>query len=78
MMNYLNFIQNMGGGSIIVLFLIGILYFGLWLYCIVDVIRSDFRDPNMKLIWILILIFVQFIGSIIYLAVGKTTKATII
>lgn len=67
------FIQNMGGGFII-LFLFSILYFIFWVYCLVDVIRSEFKDPNMKLIWVLILVFAQGIGPIIYLIIGNSGK----
>lgn len=70
----LSFIQNMGGGSIVVFLLFGILYTILWIYCLVDILRSEFKDPNMKLIWIVILLFAQGIGPIIYLILGKNTK----
>lgn len=70
----LSFIQNMGGGSIVVFLLVGLLYTILWIYCLVDILRSEFKDPNMKLIWIVILLFAQGIGPIIYLILGKNTK----
>lgn len=70
----LSFIQNMGGGSIVVFLLFGLLYTILWIYCLVDILRSEFKDPNMKLIWIVILLFAQGIGPIIYLILGKNTK----
>ena len=71
----LSFIQNMGGGSIIFLFL-GLLYTILWIYCLVDILRSDFKDPNMKIIWVVILLFAQGIGPLVYLVMGKSTKTT--
>ncbi|TFV95946.1 PLDc_N domain-containing protein [Algoriphagus kandeliae] len=67
------FIQNIGGGFLI-LFLISIFYFIFWVYCLVDVLRSEFKDPNMKLIWVLILIFAQGIGPIIYILIGSNGK----
>lgn len=70
----LNFIQNIGGGSIFLLFLL--IYSILWIYCLVDIIRSEFKDPNMKIIWIVIILFAQVIGAIVYLAMGKSTKIT--
>lgn len=71
----ISFIQNIGGGSLVMIFLAA-LYFALWIYCLVDIIRSEFKDPNMKLIWIVILLFAQLIGPIIYLIIGKGTKTT--
>ncbi|MHA7130464.1 PLDc N-terminal domain-containing protein [Algoriphagus namhaensis] len=69
----LTFINNFGGFSLLFL-IFGALYFILWVYCLVDVIRSDFKDPNMKIIWILIILFAQVIGSLVYLVIGKSTK----
>jgi len=71
------FLQNVGGGSLIILLLFFILplsYFVLWLYCMIDVIRSKFKTENMKLIWIIILVFVQLIGPILYLILRKNSK----
>lgn len=65
------FIQNFGAGTFIVFSLV---YLAVWVYCLVDIIRSNFKDPNMKMIWILIIVFAQFFGPIIYLAMGRGTK----
>ncbi|WP_192347461.1 PLDc N-terminal domain-containing protein [Algoriphagus sp. Y33] len=69
------FIQNIGGGGIIFL-LFGLIYTILWIYCLVDILRSEFKDPNMKIIWIVIILFAQVIGAVVYLAMGKGTKTT--
>lgn len=71
-MSQLTFIQNLGGGPMLVF---GLLYLILWVYCLVDILRSNFKDPNMKLIWILIILFAQLIGPIIYLVIGKNHKS---
>lgn len=72
----LSFVQNMGGGFIIVLLLFSLAYFILWVYCLVDAIRSDFKDQNMKLIWVLILLFAHGLGPIAYLILSKGSKTT--
>jgi uncharacterized membrane protein len=36
-----------GGGGFLFFGLFGLVYFIFWLYCLIDVIRSDFKDPNM-------------------------------
>ncbi|MDF2156519.1 PLD nuclease N-terminal domain-containing protein [Algoriphagus sp. CAU 1675] len=68
------FIQNIGGGPFLIF---GLLYTVLWVYCLVDILRSNFKDPNMKLIWIIIILFAQVIGALVYLAIGKSTKTTL-
>lgn len=46
----------------------------LTLYCIFDISRSKFNDPLNKVVWMLIVLFVPIIGSILYLAVGRSQK----
>lgn len=70
------FFMNMGLGGIVFL-LLSLAYLALWIYCLVDVIRSDFKDQNMKLIWVIIILFAQLIGPLAYLAIGKSTKTSI-
>ncbi len=72
----LTLFQHTGGGGFLVFILFGFAYFLLWVYCLVDVIRSDFKDPNMKLIWVIILLFAHGLGPIAYLILGKNTKTT--
>lgn len=68
------FVQNMGGGVLILFLLFSIAYFILWAYCLIDAIQSNFKDPNMKLIWIIILLFAHGLGPIAYLILGKDSK----
>lgn len=72
----LAYIQNIGGGFLIILLGFSLAYFFLWIYCLIDVIRSNFKDQNMKLVWVLILLFAQVIGPIAYLILGKNSKIT--
>lgn len=68
------FIQNIGGGFLILFLLLSVAYFILWIYCLIDAIRSNFKDPNMKLIWIIVLIFAHGLGPIAYLILAKDSK----
>lgn len=68
------FIQNMGGGLLILFFLLSIAYFFLWVYCLLDAIRANFKDSNMKLIWIVILLLAHGLGPIAYLILAKDSK----
>jgi 4-amino-4-deoxy-L-arabinose transferase-like glycosyltransferase len=44
-----------------------------WIIAFIDILRSDFRDNN-KLIWLLAVIFVPFIGLIAYFFIGRKQK----
>ena len=55
---------------IIVLSTIGIL---LPLIALIDIIRSDFKG-NDKLIWVLVVIFFNILGSVLYFLIGRQQK----
>ncbi|MCC8426143.1 PLDc N-terminal domain-containing protein [Mucilaginibacter sp. UR6-11] len=46
----------------------------LCLFCLIDIIRSDFKDSTAKLIWVLVVLFAPFIGSVLYLFIGRKSK----
>ncbi|MBO3697492.1 PLDc N-terminal domain-containing protein [Fabibacter sp. E12] len=41
---------------------------------LIDVIRSEFRGSNDKLIWVLVIILMPVIGSILYYFFGRKQK----
>jgi hypothetical protein len=43
----------------------------VWIVALVDVVKREFKEPNDKLIWVLVVCLTQFIGALIYLAVGR-------
>lgn len=51
-----------------------IIVLGLQLFALIDIIRSDFRNSNDKLIWILIVLFLNFFGAVLYFAIGTNQK----
>ncbi len=46
--------------------LVGIGSFVFWVLMLVDAIQRKFKEPNEKLIWVLIIIFAHIIGAILY------------
>jgi hypothetical protein len=49
-------------------------YFALIAFCLIAILRSDFKDNTNKLIWVLVVLLAPFIGSILYLAIGRNSK----
>lgn len=47
----------------------------LWLWAIIDLVKREFSDNATKIIWALVVIFIPFVGSILYLVVGRSTVA---
>lgn len=49
-------------------------WFLLWLVALVDILRNDFKGQNEKLIWLLVILLVPFIGAISYFAIGRKNR----
>lgn len=47
-------------------FLIGIGCFVFWVLMLIDAIQRKFKDPNEKIIWVLVIVFTHIIGALIY------------
>ena len=51
-------------------YLIGILCLGLWIVALVDCLKSS--NPN-KVLWIIVIILLPFLGSILYFLIGRSS-----
>ena len=58
------------GLSGLLFLMISLAGFLLWIFALIDACKSDFNGNN-KIIWILLIIFIPFLGSILYFTVGK-------
>lgn len=62
------------GGLFAVFALLFVAGFVLWIWALIDCVRvpddSMFQSGN-KLIWVLIIVFAQIIGAILYLLIGR-------
>jgi len=45
----------------------------LWIIALIDILRSEFRG-NDKVVWVLVVIFFPFLGSILYFIIGRSGK----
>ena len=41
---------------------------------LVDVVRSDFKGPNDKVIWVIIILFLNIIGAVLYFFIGRNQR----
>ncbi len=48
-----------------------LLELGLLVFALIDVVKRKHVTGNNKIVWILVIIIVNFIGPIVYLAVGR-------
>jgi len=43
-------------------------------YYLIDAIRSSFKEPINKIMWILLIILLPIVGCILYIFIGKNQK----
>ena len=65
-------IELEGQVLIIMLIIIGILL-GIYIFVLVDILKSEFHGYN-KIIWILLVLFLPALGTILYLLIGRKQK----
>jgi hypothetical protein len=61
---------GIGVPELIVLF---VLFLPIWLIAFVDILRSEFTGSN-KIVWLIAVILVPFIGPIAYFFIGRKQK----
>ena len=54
-------------------FLVGIGVLLFWLWALIDILRNDFRGNN-NIVWILVVLFFPFVGSLLYVLMGSDQK----
>lgn len=56
---------------ILVFGVFGVLGTAFWVWQLVDVARRQFAEPNLKIVWVLVLVFTHLVGALIYSLVGR-------
>ncbi len=60
---------NLGAGELAIIF--GVMV--VWLLVLIDILRSNFANSN-KIVWILAIILLPFIGIVLYMIIGRKQK----
>jgi hypothetical protein len=48
-------------------FLVGVVLFVFWIWMIIDCAKRNFKNNVEKIVWIVVIIFVNWIGALAYL-----------
>lgn len=62
-----------GVAELMIIFITLIFFLLLPVIALVDIIRSKF-EGNLQIIWVLVVIFFNIIGSILYFIIGRKQK----
>jgi hypothetical protein len=65
-------------GLFLILFLatIGLLLFAFWIWMIIDAIQNKGLTDGEKVGWVLVVVFLHFIGALVYLFFGRPKRNT--
>ena len=66
----------MGLAILLVLWIIFVAVFVLWLWAMIDILKNEFTGYN-KLIWLLVVMFLPFIGMLLYWFIGREQKISV-
>ena len=44
------------------------------LIALIDILRSEFTEPTNKLIWVLVVLFLNILGAVLYYAIGRKQR----
>ena len=64
---------NMGGYELMLIIVVLSLLFLIPLLALIDILKSNF-EPVTKLTWVLIVIFLSFLGALLYFVIGRQQK----
>ncbi len=67
-------IIGLGGQELILIFFVLTLLVLLPILALIDVIRSNFRGQHDKLIWVIVIVFMNMIGAVLYLTIGRNQR----
>ncbi|NVK51238.1 MAG: PLDc N-terminal domain-containing protein [Cyclobacteriaceae bacterium] len=56
------------------MFGLGIIGLAIYAYTIYDVVISNFANETDKLIWLLIVVLVPFLGTVLWFVVGRAKR----
>jgi uncharacterized membrane protein YczE len=65
--------MGLGGQELLIIGILFLILFGIYIFVLVDILKSEFRGYN-KIIWILLVLFLPALGTILYLLIGRKQR----
>ncbi len=54
---------------------LGILIMTLWVWAVIDIVKSEFKDTTQKVAWLVLVVLFPILGSIVYFQIGRKYTA---
>jgi hypothetical protein len=67
-------------GLFLILFLVtvGLLVFAFWIWMLIDAIQNKGLTDGEKVGWVLAIVFLHFIGALLYFFIGRPKRKTLL
>ncbi len=65
--------EMMLGLNLFLLFIV-VGVFAIWIWAMIDIITSKFKEDIMQIVWLLVVFFLPFLGVLLYLIIGRSMK----
>jgi len=59
---------------LVIVSILGGIFIVFPLVALIEVIRSDFRGQNDKLTWVVIILFLNLVGALLYFVIGRKQR----
>ncbi|MGO8670038.1 MAG: PLD nuclease N-terminal domain-containing protein [Capsulimonadaceae bacterium] len=61
----------LAGGLLLFLVILVIVTSVFWIIELIDICTRQFPDPTLKIVWLLVVFFLHFLGALVYHFVGR-------
>ncbi len=70
--DFFTFVTSLSCFSVIAVFLLGMFWF--WIWMLVDCIQHEPAQGNEKLIWVLVIVLLHWLGALVYYLVRRPQR----
>lgn len=67
----MEFFLGLGLAIMLTSFVVSVLSIIFWVWLMLDCVQRDFREPTMKIVWIVLMVVLPFLGSVLYFFLEK-------
>lgn len=53
---------------------IALVCLAFWVFCIIEIVRSEFKSTNDKIIWLILVLWLPVLGSLLYIGIGRKNR----
>jgi hypothetical protein len=72
------FLGGLGILFILLIVVVAVALFAFWLWMLIDALRNKALTDNEKLVWVLVIVFLHFLGALIYFFVARSKPRAMI